>query len=110
MLIRILGEAGFEAECAENAVATIELAKSKRFDLYLIDSWLPDVSGITLCEQLRAFDQATPILFYSGAGSKRDIEQAFMLGAQGYLIKPVECERLVAEVSRLIEESKSANC
>jgi two-component system chemotaxis response regulator CheY len=108
LIVFVLTQAGFETECSDNAEAAIELAKSKQFDLYLIDSWLPDVSGIGLCEALRKFDEKTPILFYSGAGFERDKEHARLVGAQGYLVKPVDGDRLAAEVSRLIEESKTA--
>lgn len=107
LIIFVLTQAGFETECADNAEAAIELAKANQFDLYLVDSWLPDVSGIGLCEALREFDKKTPILFYSGAGFEGDKEHARLVGAQGYLVKPVDGDRLAAEVSRLIEESKT---
>jgi DNA-binding response OmpR family regulator len=63
-------------------------------------------SGIGLCEQLRKFDQHTPVLFYSGAGDQESIEQALSSGAQGYLVKPLGCDELAVEVLRLISESR----
>jgi DNA-binding response OmpR family regulator len=65
------------------------------------------MSGTDVCRELRRFDSVTPILFYSGAGYEADKEKAYASGAQGYLVKPVHNDELVAEVFRLISESRS---
>lgn len=105
LITLVLSQHGFEAECAGDADSAIAMARSKHFDLYLIDSWLPGISGVGLCERLRDFDKATPILFYSGAAYDRDKEQARLVGAQGYLVKPADGDQLAAEISRLIAEA-----
>lgn len=96
-------------ECEVLATASQEdalrLALNEHFDLYLIDNWMPGVSGVGLCEQLRNFDSDTPILFYSGAAQKKDIERALSRGAQGYLIKPTGLDELAPEIFRLISNS-----
>ena len=84
----------------------LRLAQTERFDLYLIDNWMPGISGVRLCEQLREFDDYTPVLFYSGAAREVDRERAFLSGAQGYLVKPADGDELVAAVFRLIAESR----
>ena len=71
-----------------------------------MDNWLPNTPGSKLTAQIREFDTKTPILFYSGAAFVTDKECARNAGAQAYLVKPVENEKLVAEVCRLIRESK----
>jgi DNA-binding response OmpR family regulator len=85
----------------------LRLAQTELFDLYLIDNWMPGVSGLGLCERFREFDQNTPILFYSGAAYETDIESALSRGAQGYLVKPAGAEELTAEVLRLISASRT---
>jgi DNA-binding response OmpR family regulator len=99
---------GFEVICTESTDQAIELAKSQRFDLYLVDNWMPGLSGTTLTEQLRQFDIKTPVLFYSGAAYEADKEAARLSGAQGYLVKPADGDHLIAEVVRLIAEAKIA--
>jgi len=96
-----------EVVTTETPVQAIELAKSTRFDLYLLDNWMPRMSGNDLCEALRLFDLETPILFYSGAAYPKDIAEAYASGAQGYLVKPADNDELVAEVFRLVSESRS---
>jgi DNA-binding response OmpR family regulator len=82
------------------------LALSDHFDLYLIDNWIAECSGVGLSKQLREFDRLTPILFYSGAAYERDKQQAFAAGAQGYLVKPVDNDELIKQVSRLISAAQ----
>jgi DNA-binding response OmpR family regulator len=84
----------------------LRLARAEHFDLYLIDNWMPLISGVRLCQQLREFDQHTPVLFYSGAAYAADKEKAFASGAQGYLVKPADSDQLIAEVSRLVSGSR----
>ncbi|SRR6266487_2649225 len=85
----------------------LSLAQTGHFDLYLIDNWMPGVSGLGLCERFREFDQQTPILFYSGAAYETDKESALSRGAQGYLVKPAGGDELAAEVLRLISDSRN---
>jgi|SRR5215213_828652 len=107
LIIAILMAEGFDVLCTDNAQETLKLAKSNKFDLYLLDNWLPDIPGPKLTAEIRQFDQKTPILFYSGAGYETDKESARSAGAQGYLVKPVDNEMLIAEVTRLISDSKT---
>jgi DNA-binding response OmpR family regulator len=81
----------------------LRLARWQLFDLFILDNWLPDGSGVGLCRLIRKFDPRTPILFYSGASYDRDIVEALRSGAQAYLVKPVELddlERAVAGLTR----------
>ena len=106
LLMVLLRCAGYEVVCTDNAKEALTLAKSQRFDLYLVDGWLPDTSGLSLTEWIREFDKTTPILFYSGAAYDSDLRNAVNAGASGYLVKPAENEKLISEIDRLIESSK----
>ncbi len=99
----ILRQNDYDVITGSTIQAGIHLARSDRFDLYLLDSWLPDGSGLDLCRQIREFDPLTPILFYSAAAYEADREDALKSGAQGYLIKPSQTAELCSLVSTLIE-------
>ena len=103
----ILTAAGFEVVCTERGDEALELARSQRFHLYLIDNWMPGLSGTELVMKLREFDVRTPILFYSG--NETDKEVARLAGAQGYLVKPVASDDPIAEIARLIGEDRNAS-
>lgn len=102
LIILFLKNEGYEVICAEDAEQALALAKGQKFDLYLIDNWLPEISGKDLTEKIRQFDTQTPILFYSAAGYETDKKNALRAGAQAYLVKPADPEALVAEIARLI--------
>src|SRR5215510_679702 len=86
---------------ARNFDEGLRLARRLYFDLYILDNWLPDGSGIGLCRLIREFDPHTPILFYSAAAYGRDIEEALRCGAQAYLVKPVKLDDLEHAVAKL---------
>lgn len=92
--------------CARNFDEGLCLARRRYFDLYILDNWLPDGSGISLCRAIREFDPNTPILFYSAAGYARDIEEALRAGAQAYLVKPVTHNDLLQTAERLMLKGK----
>lgn len=101
--LRVLLEMeGFEVTRADDAAQALSLAKAEKFDLYLLDNWLPDMDGTSLCQTLREFDSTTPILFYSGAATPADRARAIAAGAQGYLIKPARLDELISEIKRLV--------
>jgi DNA-binding response OmpR family regulator len=106
LIVLVLNGHDCEVVTSASATESLHLARTQRFDLYLLDNWLPASSGIELCKELRRFDSKTPILFYSGAAYDKDKMEAQEYGAQGYLTKPADSYELVAEVLRLISASK----
>jgi two-component system, OmpR family, response regulator RegX3 len=85
----------------------LHLVQLQEFDLFLLDSWLPDGSGIDLCKGIRQLDSQTPILFYSAAAYEADKAIALGAGAQGYLTKPARLSELCDLVSTLIENAQT---
>ena len=106
----LLAQKSYEVITGSTIKSGVALAGSERFDLYLLDSWLPDGSGVDLCQQIRTFDKTTPILFYSAAAYAADHEQALQSGAQAYLVKPSQPSELCDMVTDLIERSRCASC
>jgi DNA-binding response OmpR family regulator len=88
--------------CASNFDEGLRSAQREDFDLYILDAWLPDKSGVELCRAIREFDTHTPILFYSAAAYAKDIQEGLCAGAQVYLSKPINPDELRQTVSQLI--------
>jgi DNA-binding response OmpR family regulator len=78
------------------------LIDAGEFDLYVLDNWLPDGSGVELCEHIRSSGTRAPILFTSAIGQRQDIDHAIQAGADRYLVKPYEPETLVQTVKELL--------
>ena len=95
--------------CARNFNEGLRLARQGGFDLYLLDNWLPDKSGVELCRAIREFDPHTPILFWSAAAYERDIQEGLRAGAQEYIVKPVIPGELRKAVARLITASRETS-
>ena len=102
MLCDLLGLIDCEVATAATAAEALELIARGRFDLYLLDNWLPGGSGVALCREIRRSDPSTPILFYSGAGLDSERDEALAAGAQAYLVKPGDVSLLVETVRRLL--------
>jgi two-component system, OmpR family, response regulator len=101
-MMRVLLETyGYEAVLAASVCDALERARSGGLDLCILDHWLTESSGIELCQQIRAFDSQMPIMFYSGAGQKTDIQKGLDAGAQAYLVKP-DFDHLRLTIDRLI--------
>ena len=102
----VLQQRSYEVVTGSTIASGVALAASQPFDLYLLDSWLPDGSGLDLCKQIREFDKSTPILFYSAAAYEIDRDHALRCGAQAYLTKPSQPSELCHLVTTLIESHR----
>jgi DNA-binding response OmpR family regulator len=83
-----------------NSADVFNLAATERFDAILLDNWMPELTGIELCRQIRTFDHVTPILFCSGA--KADKREAISVGAQGYIGKPFDPDDLIRTIRAVL--------
>jgi CheY-like chemotaxis protein len=102
MLCALLGLVGCETSTAGTAQEALEAIAGGRFDLYLLDNWLPGGGGVELCRRIRESDPSTPIVFYTGAAQESEREEALAAGAQDYLVKPGDVALLVETVRRLL--------
>jgi DNA-binding response OmpR family regulator len=98
----VLADSNCRVTTTSSSKEFLNLASQQHFDLYLLDSWLPDGSGIELCKQLREFDNETPIMFLSAAAYETDKQAAMNSGAQRYLVKPADIPGLRVEIDALL--------
>ena len=102
----LLRRAGFHILTAGNARKGIRVARSERPDLVISDVAMPNISGIELCQMIRAdADLATiPVLLVSALDKETEsVVEALQTGADGYIEVPFEPSLLVAKVVRLLE-------
>jgi len=105
MLQVMLGLSDIEVDCATSVGEALEQASSVRFDLYLLDSGLPDGNGGSLCRTLRLFHPHIPVLFYSGNAHAEEIESGMAAGAAGYITKP-NSEKLATTIIELVTQPR----
>ena len=92
----------YEFQAVHNIGAAVDLIADRPFDIYVLDNWLPDGSGIELCKHIRNLDATTPIVFTSAIGQRKDIDLAMEAGANRYLVKPYEPDALLSAVKELL--------
>lgn len=106
MLSTLLNLDLIEAKAVGTAAEALSSIQAERFDLYLLDSFLPDLDGFELCRRMRAFDPHTPILFFSGAAYDADKKRGIDAGADAYVIKP-DLEGLLLNITQFLPPPES---
>jgi two-component system OmpR family response regulator len=107
MLITLLRLELIEAKAVGTAAQALSLMQTERFELYLLDAWLPGVDGFELCRLMRAFGPHTPILFFSGAPDEADKKKGLEAGANAYFIKP-DIHELVVSIKHFLSHAEGA--
>jgi CheY-like chemotaxis protein len=97
----------FKVTAARTTDEALELIASERFDLYIVDTWVPEMGGLRLTRRIRENDAVTPILFYTAISSKPDKNKASDAGANAFLTKPNDLDSLVSTVTRLLEDCET---
>jgi DNA-binding response OmpR family regulator len=103
----LLQSAGFRVSTIGTTSGALQLAATERFDVLILDYWMPELTGLELCRRIRNFDQSTPILICSGVSSEADKTAAIQAGAQGYLAKPINSSNLIQALRSCIAASES---
>jgi len=102
---RVLTGAGYRVLEAATGAAALELAGAQQPDAILLDVYLPDTDGFTVCRTLKA-DPATsaiPVLQISAQFTRQqDRTRGLDGGADGFLVQPAEPEELLATVRALL--------
>ena len=97
----------YDVQTAQTVAEAVELAKSRSFDLYVLDKRLPDGSGMDLCIMLNALTPGVPCIFYSGDAYEIHRQQAIVAGATAYVPKP-DVEALIDTVHKILSERECA--
>lgn len=99
-----LEHAGFACATAGTGLSGLELARSHRPGLILLDMLLPDIGGTEVLRRLKE-DRETaeiPVMIVSALDSEMDRVVGFELGATDYVVKPFSPRELVLRVKRLL--------
>jgi DNA-binding response OmpR family regulator len=107
-LVRLhLSLAGFAVTEVGDGTRALELARSTRFDVIILDVMLPGLDGITLCRALRVEGANTnsPILMLTARDTESDKVVGLESGADDYLTKPFGMRELLARVGAMLRRT-----
>jgi two-component system cell cycle response regulator DivK len=108
MLSRRLIRRGFEVIFAVDGQQGVDLARSERPDIILMDMSLPVIDGWEATRRVKA-DNATrsvPVIGLTAHAMSGDRERAIEAGCDDYDTKPVELDRLISKIERLLSAAK----
>jgi DNA-binding response OmpR family regulator len=91
---------------ATTAYEALREVNARPHHAYLLEYWLPDWSGPSLCREIRKVDPHAPIIFCSSAARDQDRARALRAGADAYLCKPLNPEELRAKLKALVSLSE----
>jgi DNA-binding response OmpR family regulator len=84
----------FDVTVAENGLRAVELARTSRPDVIVLDLGMPVLDGFGACRQIRAAFPRIPIVIVSGHTDEGSVRSAFEAGATDYLTKPFTSSQL----------------
>jgi DNA-binding response OmpR family regulator len=102
LLIRYLGEQGFDVKGAADAVQMERARTREHFDLIVLDLMLPGEDGLSICRRLRGTGDATPIVMLTAKGDEVDRIVGLEMGADDYLPKPFNPRELLARIHAVL--------
>lgn len=82
------------------------LFSEKDYDLLIIDWMLSGISGLEVCRQYRHMGKTSPVLFLTAKDAVADKLEALEVGADDYLVKPVNLFELLARIKAFSRRSK----
>lgn len=107
LIDEILSEEGYKVAVAANAAAARLATDEHKFDLILLDIWMPDTDGISLLrEWSEQGDFDCPVVMMSGHGTVDTAVEATRLGAADFVEKPLSLAKLLRTVEKALENSK----
>ncbi len=97
----------FLVETAENGEEGIKLFKEHHFNLCIIDVMMPKKDGFTVAKEIQHENARVPFLFLTARSMKVDKLKGFKLGADDYIVKPVDEEELIARIEAILRRSRT---
>ena len=92
LLSRRFARRGFETIEAESGTAALDLIGQQNFDLVLLDIMMPGINGLEVLRRIRSRHslESLPVIMVTAKVFSEDIVEALELGANDYIIKPVD--------------------
>ncbi len=114
LLSKTLKKWGLRVLTSSDGVDALEKYKNNDVSIVITDWVMPNMDGLTLCEEIRKFikNKYTYIIIATAKDEKSDIKEALDKGADDYITKPIDIERLRVSIKtarRIISLSENLN-
>ena len=103
-----LNRNGYEATGCFRANEAYDAMYAEMFDLIISDIMMPDVDGFEFVQNVRELNAEIPILFVTARDDIASKQRGFRLGADDYMVKPIDPDELFLRVGALLRRAKIA--
>lgn len=103
----VLLDAGYEPITASNGLEALDIMERKHIDLIVLDVMMPEMDGFELLQQLRCNGFDLPVLIVTAKQTLPDKKQGLRLGADDYMVKPVDEEEMLLRISALLRRAQA---
>ena len=109
LVVLTLQFSGFDVVSVEDGSLAVEEARTKSFDLILMDVRMPRMTGYEACRRLKEMDSTKniPIIFLSAKGQEAEIQTGLDAGAADYILKPFAPDTLVNTINKVLKRANS---
>jgi DNA-binding response OmpR family regulator len=105
---RILQSEGYDVDAAETGFEAIEKSNAHLYNLALLDIKLPDMEGTELLTKMHRTTPSMMKIMVTGFPSLENAVEALNMGADAYLLKPIELDELLKVVKEKLKEQEEA--
>jgi DNA-binding NtrC family response regulator len=100
MLSEFLHDEGHDVASAARGALAVAQVEYSRFDIMLLDLMMPTMDGMEVLRRVRAIDDSLSVIIMTGNGTMESAIKAMVMGAEDYLLKPLQMDILRLAVSR----------
>jgi DNA-binding response OmpR family regulator len=105
----ILKQQGYQVFAATNSIDAFDKFNNEFIDLIITDAIMPlGANGYSLISTIRAAEKNSqvPIIMLTGKREKADVEKALTVGADDYIVKPIDPDILTVKIKNLLQKSE----
>lgn len=103
-LIDVLQDEGYSAEAVQAGEECLAALTQKRFDLVMLDIWLPGIDGLDTLEKIQAIENPPLVIMISGHGTIETAVRATKLGAFDFIEKPLSIDKTLLTLQHAFEQ------
>lgn len=109
LMITYLKRNNYEVLEAEDGEKALDIIDKNHIDLIISDIMMPNMDGYELTKELRQANYLVPILIVTAKDTIEDKRESFLLGADDYMVKPIDMDEMILRVGVLLRRANIVN-
>jgi DNA-binding response OmpR family regulator len=97
-----LSETKHKLICVTSGADALRFIEKKTPDLYILDLEMPEMDGHELAMEIIEKGEKSPIVFLTGNSDKDSVVKALTIGAEDFIIKPINKEQILSRISKIL--------